>query len=176
MTDLAPSKNIMQVEECQFRMPVSENLITKISSNINYLFEKTYFSGTITAGALSPGTDVAIPFVTLLDTDLGFDGYNYTIPSTGNYFIMARVNSESRGVQAEMLATTNIYKNTSFLLASDTNQSLLSQALIYGRTIDCTNTPIYFGPLTALDVISVKITTWYGTGLLGGNLVIVKVS
>ena len=118
MTDLAPSKQIIQEEECTFRMPVSEALITKIGADINYLFTNTSLSVQNNAGTYIGASETIVPFATtMIDTAAGWDGNFYTIPFNGNYVVIAKINSTFSAQGTSNLL--KIKKNTSIIIASE---------------------------------------------------------
>jgi hypothetical protein len=175
MTDIAPAKNPIQIEETQFRMPVSEGLLAKIGQNINYFALNTLLSVQNNAGTNFPnGSEGIVPYsTTLLDTNTGWDGNFYTIPYTGNYLIIANFSTLNNNPGAGLLMESSIKKNTTAVLAA----SRTSDADAYRSDIVIT-----LATLTQYDTINTtqhpqsSISGYTLTTSVGANsLIIIKI-
>jgi hypothetical protein len=147
MTDIPGSKNLIQIEETQYRMPTSENLLTKIGASMNYFLDAPILSVQNNAGTTIPQTvETQIPFATtLVDNALSWDGSNYTIPSTGVYLIILKINIQNYIASRNII---RIKRNTSIVIASD------AFYFAAGGGDPVSGMAIFAGTLSQTDVIS----------------------
>lgn len=115
MTDLPAAKQLIQLEETQYRMPTSENMLQKMGSAINYALTLPVFSAqTVTS---SPGAGYITPSYTVsIDSASGWNGTGYVIPVTGIYYIASAVDMYTPS-NAYALRTHWIYRNGSIIIA-----------------------------------------------------------
>ena len=156
MTDIPGSKNLIQIEETQYLMPASENLLTKLGASMNYFLNAPILSVQNNAGTTIPQTvETTIPFATLLeDNALSWDGTNYTIPSTGIYQIILKINIQNFISNRVVI---KIKRNTSVVLGSDTFDHEA------GGGDYSSGVAIFVGTLTQTDIINATVQVSTGS-------------